>query len=232
MRAILSLTIKLDHLQNHYTMKTSTLFRLPTASLLAVSIILTSCAVSPDGKLTQAQGAGIGAGAGGVLGAIIGHQSGNSAQGALIGAGVGGLSGFIYGTHVANQKAKYKSAEEWLDACIADANRKHQDAVVYNQKLDQRIDALKKEIRLAKAQNERAKLNALKSKIAAEEAKAVKQANDLEKEVDLHSRVADEAPASSKTSTLRKKADALESVRRVTGQRRQILAQLKNSTGV
>ena len=200
-----------------------------TATLMATMLSITSCADSADGRTTQLQGTALGAGAGGLLGAIAGNQMGSRGTGALIGAGLGG---FMYGTHVANQKNQYKTTEAWLDACIADANRKHQDAVAYNRKLDQRIASLKNEIRLAKANQERAKLSALKREIAAEEAKAEKQAAELKKEIDLHARAASEAPKSSKTSALRSKSAELDTARRVTGQRRQVLAQLRTSTGV
>jgi LSD1 subclass zinc finger protein len=43
--------------------------------------------------------AGTGAAIGGVAGAIIGHQSGETATGALIGATVGALGGYLYGKH-------------------------------------------------------------------------------------------------------------------------------------
>jgi len=213
-------------------MKNLIQLRFVTATFMATVISITSCAESTDGRTTQLQGTALGAGAGGLLGAIAGNQMGSSGTGALIGAGLGGLGGFAYGTHVANQKNKYKTTEAWLDACIADANRKHQDAVAYNRKLDQRIASLKNEIRLAKANQERTKLSALKREIAAEEAKAEKQAAELKKEVDLHARAASEAPKSSKTSALRSKSAELDTARRVTGQRRQVLAQLRTSTGV
>ena len=62
--------------------------------LTAAVLTLTGCA--SDQKNT-AKGAGIGAVAGGAIGAIIGHQSGNREKGALIGAmlgaGIGGYAG-------------------------------------------------------------------------------------------------------------------------------------------
>lgn len=213
-------------------MKNSNRLHCFTAFFLATLALIPSCADSADGRKTQLQGAGLGAGAGALLGTIAGHQMGSRGTGALIGAGLGGLGGYMYGTHVANQKNKYKTTEAWLDACIADANRKNQDAIAYNRKLDQRIAALKNEIRTAKANQQNAKLSALKKEIAAEEAKAEKQENELKKEAELHARAASEAPSSSKTSALRSKSQSLESTRKVTGQRRQVLAQLRNSTGV
>lgn len=45
----------------------------------------------------QKKGAGIGAAGGGLLGAIIGHETGSTARGALIGAVVGGAAGAVIG---------------------------------------------------------------------------------------------------------------------------------------
>lgn len=70
--------------------------------LTAAALILSSCA--SDNQNTT-KGAGIGGVAGGAIGAIIGHQSGNRAKGAavgaLLGAGIGGYAG-----HRMDQQAK------------------------------------------------------------------------------------------------------------------------------
>ncbi|MBU0693957.1 MAG: hypothetical protein KKC11_04735 [Candidatus Omnitrophica bacterium] len=52
------------------------------------------------GCTTVQRGAGVGAVAGGTLGAIIGHQSGETAAGAAIGAGAGVVTGAIIGEQV------------------------------------------------------------------------------------------------------------------------------------
>lgn len=65
-----------------------------TLLITAAALIISGCA--SDNQNTM-KGAGIGAAAGGALGAIIGHQSGNrgkgAAIGALLGAGIGGYAG-------------------------------------------------------------------------------------------------------------------------------------------
>ncbi len=66
--------------------------------VMAIAILLHSC------TSTQ-KGAGIGAAAGGVIGAIIGKASGNTAAGAVIGAAVGGTAGAIIG-HQMDKAAK------------------------------------------------------------------------------------------------------------------------------
>ncbi len=71
-------------------------------SLTAISLLVSGCAT--ENKNTT-KGAGIGAVAGGALGAIIGHQSGNREKGALIGAMLGaGIGG--YAGHRMDQQAK------------------------------------------------------------------------------------------------------------------------------
>jgi surface antigen len=57
-----------------------------------------------------------GAAAGGTAGAIIGHQSGQTAKGALLGAGAGTLLGYIYG----NEQDK-KAATDRIQAAEARA---------------------------------------------------------------------------------------------------------------
>lgn len=49
------------------------------------------------------QGAVIGAGAGGALGAVIGHKTGSTARGAIIGAAVGGAAGALIGRRMDQQ---------------------------------------------------------------------------------------------------------------------------------
>jgi len=51
------------------------------------------------------EGAIIGAGAGGAIGAVVGNQTGSTARGAIIGAVVGGVAGAVIG-HQMDQQAK------------------------------------------------------------------------------------------------------------------------------
>ena len=57
-------------------------------SLIVVIVLLCGCA-------TTQKGAGVGAVAGGALGAIIGHQSGHGLEGAGIGAATGAIAGAL-----------------------------------------------------------------------------------------------------------------------------------------
>jgi outer membrane protein OmpA-like peptidoglycan-associated protein len=67
-------------------------------ALLAIAPILSSCATSKAGR-----GAMIGAGAGAVLGGIIGNTKDKTAEGAIIGAAVGGAAGAVIGDYMDRQ---------------------------------------------------------------------------------------------------------------------------------
>ncbi|MBN1397733.1 MAG: OmpA family protein [Bacteroidetes bacterium] len=66
--------------------------------LLCVSLVMMGCGTSK-----ALQGGAIGAGAGGLLGAVIGKQAGNTALGAIIGAAVGGTAGALIGRNMDKQ---------------------------------------------------------------------------------------------------------------------------------
>ncbi len=94
--------------------------------------------IENDRKRTQTESTMAGAGAGAVLGGLIGYavKGGDGAlAGAIIGAGAGGISGYAYGTHIADEKEKYAREEEWLDACVLSAKNTIKDTREYNQEL-------------------------------------------------------------------------------------------------
>jgi outer membrane protein OmpA-like peptidoglycan-associated protein len=74
--------------------------------LIAAIVISDGCGASRAIK-----GSAIGAGAGGVIGAIIGKQSGNTATGAIVGAAVGGTAGGLIGRHMDKEAAELKAVE-------------------------------------------------------------------------------------------------------------------------
>ena len=81
-------------------MNTRRIVSWPLLALAALSAV-TGCA----GMNAKGKGALIGAGAGGVVGGVIGNQSNNTAKGAIIGAVLGGAAGAIIG-HQMDQQAK------------------------------------------------------------------------------------------------------------------------------
>jgi len=204
------------------------------ASLVsAASLMLTSCADTQDGRLTQAQGAGIGAAGGAILGGLIGAASGNAGRGALIGAALGGAGGFAYGTHVANQKAKYKSTEEWLDACISEAESHRRAAVAYNHKLDGRIATLQGELQKAKATGDKPALQRLKQEIHGERIEAEKQVKSVNEEVKAqNSAISQGGSSTSRIATLRAKTSSVSAEGDSTQKKAQRLASLENQISV
>jgi outer membrane protein OmpA-like peptidoglycan-associated protein len=70
--------------------------------IIAIAVPNLSCGNMSNTK----KGAVIGAGAGGTIGGIIGHQSGNTAVGAIIGAAVGGAAGAWIGNYMDKQAAE------------------------------------------------------------------------------------------------------------------------------
>ncbi|MFO8091404.1 MAG: YMGG-like glycine zipper-containing protein [Desulfatiglandaceae bacterium] len=119
----------------------------------------TSCTTTNDRARTQGEGAAVGAALGAFLGGVIGVATGDSKRalkGAAIGAAAGGLAGYAYGTHVANQKAKYASREDWLNACIASIEQVIEETRSYNMKLGEEIRVLEAEtMRLQAAYRDR-----------------------------------------------------------------------------
>ncbi len=125
--------------------------------LLFLISILSGCAnIKDDSTRTKVEGAGtgaaVGAVAGGLLGQIFGGDTKSTLVGAAIGATVGGVGGYAYGSHVASQKEKYAKEEDWLEACIAEARRRNQEILVYNQDLANQIAVLQKDTKALKKQ--------------------------------------------------------------------------------
>ncbi len=71
--------------------------------LLCMSIVMMGCGTSK-----ALQGGAIGAAGGGLIGAIIGKQAGNTALGAIIGAAVGGTTGALIGHNMDKQAEEMK----------------------------------------------------------------------------------------------------------------------------
>ncbi len=75
--------------------------------LLSVTILF---AVNPGCAWNKsATGGLIGAGAGGAVGGVIGHASGNTALGAIIGAAVGGTAGVLIGNEMDKRAAEMRA---------------------------------------------------------------------------------------------------------------------------
>ena len=73
-------------------------------TLLLIAIALSACAMLNK----KEEGAIIGAGAGGAVGAVVGNQTGSTTRGAIIGAVVGGVAGTIIGNQMDQQAKELK----------------------------------------------------------------------------------------------------------------------------
>jgi outer membrane protein OmpA-like peptidoglycan-associated protein len=71
---------------------------------LAIALVVSACATFSK----KEEGAVIGAGAGGAIGAVIGNQTGSTTRGAIIGAVVGGVAGTIIGNQMDQQAKELK----------------------------------------------------------------------------------------------------------------------------
>ncbi len=82
------------------------------AAAAAVSVLLAGCANMNQSQTATAQGAGIGAAAGAVIGALTaGGNTGSSAmQGAALGAAVGAAGGYLWNRHLEQQKQQMQQA--------------------------------------------------------------------------------------------------------------------------
>jgi outer membrane protein OmpA-like peptidoglycan-associated protein len=85
-------------LEERITHMKNPMFKAGLIFIISAAIILTGCSAS-----NTAKGGAIGAGAGGVLGAVIGKQAGNTALGAIIGAVIGGTAGVLIGNYMDKQ---------------------------------------------------------------------------------------------------------------------------------
>ena len=79
-----------------------------TASLLSTDVCLTGCKSIKNNTNRTQRGAAVGAGAGGVVGGVIGRRSNNTVMGAILGAAIGGTGGAIIGQRMDKQAAEIK----------------------------------------------------------------------------------------------------------------------------
>ncbi len=206
-------------------------------TVVLMSALLAGCAETKDGQTTQAQGTGIGAVIGAGLGAAIGGLTGGG-EGALRGAALGGLAGgaagFAYGTHVATQKAKYARAEDWLDACIASAQRTNSRARTFNRKLSIRLSSLQSRAKAAVASKNKAQIGQIRSEIASLKQEGAAQSKTVNGEVKAQQSALQDPAAkkSGKYGELRSSVGSLSATKAQLGQNLSRLAALENQIDI
>jgi len=165
---------------------------------------LFSCTnIKDDEARTKTEGTLTGAGAGAVVGAVVGallDGKRGAARGAALGAAVGGVAGYAVGSHVANEKAKYASREEWLDACLAQAGKTRRETEEANERLREELVRLDKETRTLETayrrkKADRAELSAEERRIRERVAETEKRIKGAETEITLQNSVVRDARA-------------------------------------
>jgi hypothetical protein len=206
-------------------------------SALVTLAMLASCAETREGRTTQAQGTGLGALLGAAVGAGLGAAAGGgrgAAIGAAAGAVAGGTAGFVYGTHVANQKAKYARAEDWLNACIASARGYRRHAYAVNQKISSRLAALEKRSKAAVASRDKAAVTQIRTEIAGLKREANAESKNVDGEVAAQQNALQDSSArsSGKYGELKDSVGSLKETRAELGQTVSRLAALENQTNI
>jgi hypothetical protein len=143
-------------------------------------------ATSADADTTRAQGAGVGA----LVGGLIGYAVTGDARGAVIGAAIGGGTGYLVGNEVAKRKQKYASEEDFLDAEIASAKEYNATARSYNKQLRGDIAQLEKqtkslESRYKSGRVTKGELEKERANVQRQIASSKKFSEDLKKEYEI-----------------------------------------------
>jgi gas vesicle protein len=206
-------------------------------SAFVMLVMLASCAETQEGRTTQAQGTGIGALLGAAVGAGLGAAAGGgrgAATGAVAGALIGGSAGFVYGTHVANQKAKYARAEDWLNACIVSARAYRRHAYAVNQKISSRTASLQKRSRAAVASHDKAAVTQIHNEIASLKQEAKAESKNVDNEVAAQQNALQDSSArsSSRYGELKQSVGELRSTKAQLGENYSRLAALENQTNI
>lgn len=160
-----------------------------TAAITALAFVTSCTNIKDDRTRTVAEGGLAGSLIGGLAGGIIGHQSGRGVEGALLGAAIGGIGGMAVGNHVANKKAAYASQEQWLDACIAQAERVNSQARAYNRSLQSKIAGLESRYAAAKASGNTRELRSIKQAVVVLQRESTQQAKVVDTEISQQSTV-------------------------------------------
>ena len=157
--------------------------------VLLVFALLPGCATMSDKNRTQAEGTGVGA----VLGGLLGYAVGGG-RGAAIGAAAGAGLGFLAGNEIAKRKQAYASTEDFLDAEIASTQEFNKTAIAYNAKLSKDVATLEQQSKTLRAQYDKgavdkkvlaAKSDELQKKIDASK----KLENTLAKELEVQTAI-------------------------------------------
>ena len=108
--------------------------------------LFSGCSTMSDEDKTKAQSIGVFGAVGSVIGGVIGHQMGDATVGAVVGGVAGATGGALYGDHVVKKKSDYASQEDYLQACIGQAEEMLTLATEYNSTLVTEVANLDAEV--------------------------------------------------------------------------------------
>jgi hypothetical protein len=145
--------------------------------VLLVFALLPGCATMSDQNRTKAEGTGVGAVVGGLLGLAIG-----GGRGAAIGAAAGAGLGFLVGNEIAKRKQAYASTEDFLNAEIANTQEFNKTAIAYNAKLSKDVTTLEKQSKTLRAQYDKGTVD---KKVL------VAKSDELQKKIDASKKLED-----------------------------------------
>jgi uncharacterized protein YcfJ len=187
-----------------------------TSIVVAMAYALSSCASMGDSTRTKAEGTGMGALAGGILGYIV---TGGDKKGAAIGAALGAGAGLFVGNEVAKRKQQYATTEDAIAGETQRTEQLTQTVRNENSQLKQDIDIYSKQIsslqsKIRSGKENQSSLSAQKEKVQARYDSAQKSLSTVEKELEVSQQLHQDYQAkggnSSDLNTWQKKISTLE----------------------
>jgi len=204
----------------------------------SLSLGATGCAnIKNDSTRTQTEVTLVGAAAGATAGAVAGKAFGDSTAATLVGtvAGtvIGTIAGFFIGKHIAQKKAEYANQEDWLNACIENAEKVNKDTKEKNQKTCDRIAELDEkcrsmETKYAKQQSRKGELEELRNNITAEIKELNGRIENLNNEIIQHQSIVQEARSSGNANEAQKIDDEIRDLQKQIDEMKEYNKKLAN----
>ena len=205
-------------------------------SLLLVPVLFlqSGCAMN-DRQATQAGGTALGALGGAVLGvgvaALMGGNRDAMVRAAIVGGTIGGKLGYDWGTRVADRKAHYVRAEQWLDHEIGLARQANNRALAYNQSLQRQVAAARAHATAARRSGNAGAIRQAKAEVAqAQRGLAAQNQKEVQYNQDQTFVKSDsKARGASNFGTYKQETSKYNNIKAERGRLQQELASLDNS---
>ena len=189
--------------------------RILALTIIFIFALSAGCAhIQDDSTRTKAEGTAVGAAGGAAVGAAAGLIAGGgnwkkALVGAAIGAVIGAIAGYAYGDHVASKKKEYATEEDWLNACIAEAQKVQQETAQYNTALAGEIQTMQAETdmlleRYAARQVEGQALESAKEKVDGKQKEAQEKLERVKFEVECQQKAVEQVSGDGQKAQLEK----------------------------